>query len=68
MGVFARREQKERRPDAAPITEIRKRHKQNVMSDTTLPGIAGYHGLDHVGRRAMPQSRFVYKRPDGRDQ
>ena len=67
MGVFARREQKERRPDAAPITEVRKRN-ENKWGDTTLPGIAGYHGLDHVGRRAMPQSRFNYKRPDGRDQ
>jgi hypothetical protein len=65
MGVFARREQKERRPDAAPITEVRKRYKAN-FGDTTLPGIAGYQGLDRVGRRAMPHDRFVYKRPDGR--
>lgn len=64
MGVFARRTPKERAADAAPITQIRTRHRNT--GDTTLPGIAGYHGLDPVGRKGMPQSRFVYKRPDGR--
>lgn len=37
-----------------------------VRGGNTLPGIAGYHGVGRLPKNAMPISRFVYVRPDGK--
>lgn len=33
---------------------------------TSLPGIAGYRGIEPLPKNAMPVVRFNYVRPDGK--
>ena len=66
MALFKRKKQSERPGSGMP--PIQAPQQQSSGSGPVLPGIAGYHGLEPLSRTSMPQSRFDYRRPDGKDQ
>jgi hypothetical protein len=37
-----------------------------VRGGQTLPGVAGYRGVERLPKNAMPVVRFNYMRPDGK--
>jgi hypothetical protein len=63
MGLFKKQKQRER-----PVADTDKPRTYQAAppGDPNLPGIAGYHGLGPLPKNAMPESRFNYRRPDGK--
>ena len=54
-----------------PVSNARPDQYEAVTGRTDdgheLPGIAGYKGIEQLPKGAMPVSRFVYRRPDGKE-
>jgi hypothetical protein len=60
------RKQKQGQRPVADSPEATPRHTAPRTDDPTLPGIAGYQGIEPLPKGAMPIHRFTYRRPDGK--